>query len=79
MKRSETYKGYVISAEPVEIDPIHWTIAVVIERLVDYEIKGKRGPYETEETCLAEDEAIASSLAFGRRIVDGHHPELSLP
>ena len=78
MKRSETYKGYVIWAEPVEIDPIHWTIAVVIERRVD-EINGKKGPYEAEGTCLAEDEAIASSLAFGRRIVDGHHPELSLP
>ena len=78
MNKSQSYKGYVIRAEPVQIDPIRWTVAVVIERQVDETIV-KRGPYEAEGTRLTEDEAIASSLAFGRQIVDGRHPGRSLP
>ncbi len=78
MEKSRSYKGYVLRAEPVEIDPIRWAPAVVIERRVGGE-DVKRGPYEAEGTRLTEDEAIASSLAFGRQIVDGRHPDLSLP
>jgi len=78
MRRSHTYKGYVIRADPVEIDPIHWTIEVVIERHLD-EVNLKTKRYKATETRLTEDEAIVSSLEFGRRIVDGRHAGLRLP
>ena len=78
MERSESYKGYVLRAEPVEIDPIRWAPAVVTERRVGGE-DVKRGPYEAEGTYFKEDEAIKASLKFGRQIVDGRHPGLPLP
>ena len=78
MKKSESYKGNVLRAEPVEIDPYHWKSAVVIERGVD-ETNVKSERYEADETHLAEDKAIASSREFGRQIVDGQHPDLPLP
>ncbi len=78
MKRSQPYKGYVIRADPVEIDPIHWKIEVEIDRHLD-EVNLKTERYKAEETRLTEDEAIASSLEFGRQIVDGQHPDLPLP
>ena len=78
MDKSQSYKGYVIRAEPFEIDHLHWTVEVVIERHLD-DGRVKTDQYKAQETCLTEDKAIASSLAFGRQIVDGQHPELSLP
>lgn len=68
MDKSQLYKGYVIRAEPVEIDPIRWGIAVVIERHEGDEVKTIR--HEAQGTYLTEDKAIAPSLEFGRRIVD---------
>ena len=76
--RSQLYKGYVIWAAPVATGvPIRWSVEVLIERHHAGEVKKAR--HEAGETRLAKDEAFASSLAFGREIVDGHHPELSLP
>ncbi len=77
MEKSQSYKGYVILADPVEIDPLHWKIEVVIERhLEDGRVKRER--YKAEETRPTEDKAIASSLEFGRQIVD-RHVDLPLP
>ncbi len=78
MARSQRYKDWVIRADPVEIDPIHWKIEVEIERHLDgVNVKYER--YKAAETRTTKDEAIASSLEFGRQIVDGRHPDLSLP
>ncbi len=78
MLRSHSYKDYVIRAASVEIDPMHWTIEVVIECHLDkMNLKSER--YKATGTRLTEGSAIASSLAFGRRIVDGQHPDLPLP
>ena len=78
MERSQRYKDWVIRADPVAIDPIHWKIEVEIERHLDgVNVKCER--YKATETRVTKDEAIASSLEFGRRIVDGQHPELPVP
>ena len=78
MKRDpQPYKGYVIRADPFEIDPYHWTIGVVIERHHSGGVAEVR--HEAQGTHLTEDKAIAPSLAFGRQIVDGKHPDLPLP
>ncbi len=49
----------------------------MIERRHADEVKTVR--HDTAETRLTKDEAIASSLEFGRQIVDGRHPDLPLP
>ena len=78
MEKSQSYKDYVIQADAIELyAPIRWSIAVVIERHDAGEVTTVR--HQAEETRLTEDEAIASSLVFGRQIVDGQHPDLSLP
>ena len=70
MESSQTYHGYVLRAEPFEIDHLLWTIEGVIERhLEDGRVKRKKYK-KPGETCLKKDEAIASFLAFGRQIVD---------
>ncbi len=78
MERSQRYKDWVIRAEPIAIDPLHWKIEVEIERHLD-EVNAKCERYKATETRLTEDEAIASSLEFGHQIVDGQHPDLPLP
>ncbi len=78
MERSQRYENLVIRAYPTRLDaPIRWSIAVVIERRHADEVKTVR--HDAAETRLTKDEAIASSLEFGRQIVDGRHPDLSLP
>ncbi len=78
MEKSQSYKDYVIQADAIELyAPIRWSIAVVIERHDAGEVTTVR--HQAEETRLTEDEAIASSLVFGRQIVDGRHPDLPLP
>ena len=78
MERSQRYKNLVIRADPIRLDaPIRWSIAVVIERHHAGEVKTVR--HDAAETRSTKDEAIASSLEFGRQIVDGRHPDLSLP
>ena len=78
MERSQRYKDRVIRADPVAIDPIHWKIEAEIERhLEGGSVKCER--YKAAETRVTKDEAIASSLEFGRQIVDGQHPELPVP
>ncbi len=78
MEKSQSYKDYVIQADAIKLyAPIRWSIAVWIERHDAGEVTTVR--HQAEETRLTEDEAIASSLAFGRQIVDGRHPDLSLP
>ncbi len=78
MERSQRYKNLVIRADPIRLDaPIRWTIAVVIERHHAGEVKRVR--HDAAETRTTKDEATASSLKFGRQIVDGRHPDLSLP
>lgn len=76
MERSQRYKNLVIRADPIRA-PIRWSIAVVIERRDADEVTTVR--HEAAETRPTKDEAIASSLEFGRQIVDGQHPDLSLP
>ena len=67
MERSQRYKNLVIRADPTRLDaPIRWCIAVVIER----HHAGKAVRHDAAETRLTKDEAIASSLEFGRQIVD---------
>ena len=78
MERSQRYKDWVIRADPIKLDaPIRWSIAVVIERHDAGEVKTVR--HDAAETRSTKDEAIASTLEFGRQIVDGRHPDLSLP
>ena len=78
MEKSQSYKDYVIQADAIELYvPIRWSIAVVIERHDAGEVTTVR--HQARETRLTEDEAIASSLVFGRQIVDGRHPDLPLP
>jgi len=78
MERSQRYKDWVIRADPIRLYvPIRWSIAVVIERHHAGEVKTVR--HHAAETRPTKDEATASSLEFGRQIVDGQHPELSLP
>ncbi len=78
MEKSQSYQNYVIRADPIQLyAPIRWSIAVVIERHDAAEVTTVR--HQARETRLTEDEAIASSLVFGRQIVDGRHPDLTLP
>ena len=78
MEKSQSYRDYVIQADPTKLDrPIRWSIAVVIER--HHAGKVTRVRRVLSETRPTKDEANASSLEFGRQIVDGQHPDLSLP
>ncbi len=78
MEKSQSYKDYVIQADAIELyAPIRWSIAVWIERHDAGEVTTVR--HQARETRLTEDEAITSSLVFGRQIVDGQHPDLPLP
>ena len=78
MEKSQSYKDYVIRADPIQLyDPNRWSIAVWIERHDAGEVTTVR--HQARETRLTDDEAIASSLVFGRQIVDGQHPDLPLP
>ncbi len=78
MGKSQSYKDYVIQADPTKLDrPIRWSVAIVIER--HHAGKVTRVRRVALKTRVTEDEAIASSLEFGRQVVDGQHPDLSLP
>ncbi len=78
MEESQSYQNYVIRADPIQVyAPIRWSIAVVIERHDGDDVKTER--HEAQETRPTENEAILSSLVFGRQIVNGQHPDLPLP
>ncbi len=72
---SQEYKGYVLTASPIERDPIHWIICVNIE----HRPFSEKYQYQAQKTKLSRDGAVEASLLFGRQIVDGKHPELKLP
>ncbi len=73
VEESQEYKGYVLTACPIERDPIHWIICVYIEH------RPCSKKYQAQKTKLSRDGAVEASLLFGRQIVDRKHPELKLP
>ena len=78
MEREIEYGGYVIRACPQQLDaPMRWSIAVDIELHKSGKVIANE--YEAEETRNSEEEAVESSLVFGRQIVDGRYPDHKPP
>lgn len=73
MERSLQYNGYETVAKPLLLDaPRRWSVDIDIVRQEAGKVHVKH--FSAEETLHIEEEAIASSLAFGHKIIDGKQP-----
>ena len=74
MDRHIKYKGYEIYARPQELQEGGWNTNIEIVR--DAEGQRHIKPYLASNKFPTEEEAIASCLEYGRRIIDGEVPEI---
>lgn len=70
---TQTYKGYTITAWPYQVhNTRQWTIDLRISR------HSRHRTFSSRDHALTEGEAVAASLALGRRIIDGQVPGSSV-
>lgn len=68
-----SYKGFSIETRAYQLrETKHWTVDIRIRR------KGRTRSFSAPERYSTEAEAVAQSLEFGRRIIDGKVPECSV-
>jgi hypothetical protein len=73
---SYRYKGYEICPEPAELENGRWTHDVSIWNDQGHTVSIT--PFGSATTFGSEQEAIFHCLNFGKQIVDGKHPGLSV-
>lgn len=78
MNDEVTYRGYVIRAEPMELqEPGYWTINLSIERHTGEAVRAKKF-YGTKQPCKNRQEAIRGCHAYGKQIIDGQAANCSV-
>jgi len=73
------YKGFELSPAPYQLtDTEKWEVRVVITRHHDSRGKTLEKTCTAENTCDTREEAEALAIDFGRKIIDGECPGLSV-
>jgi hypothetical protein len=68
-----SYKGFQIEARAYQLhETKQWTVDIEIRR------KGRTRSFSSPDRYATEQEAVAQSFEFGRRIIDGKVPECSV-
>ncbi len=71
------YGGFIILALPYQLgDDNRWTLNIQIELHTGDRVVSR--PFSTIDTFETRDEAISRCFQFGRRIIDGSEPGLSV-
>jgi hypothetical protein len=78
MAEKESYKGYIIQAEPQLLADGMWEIKVHIWRANVRHEDEFRGFPAGNYNLKNRGEAVSSCLAFGKLIIDGRHPTFSV-
>ncbi len=71
------YGGFIILAVPYQLeDDNRWTLNIWIEIHTGDRVVSR--PFSTIDTVETRDEAVSHCFQFGRRIIDGSEPGLSV-
>ena len=71
------YGGFIILALPYQLgDDNRWTLNIQIELHTGDRVVSR--PFSTLDTFETREEAVSHGLQFGRRIIDGSEPGLSV-
>jgi hypothetical protein len=71
------YKGFVINPVPEELaESGHWTVDVEIENHRSSKVESKI--YYSGKSCPTKDQALRYCFEYGRQIIDGEIPDLSV-
>jgi len=76
MEHRINYKGYVIEVRPDQLANGGWQVNVLIERHFEADVRVRSA--HASNTFSTEDEAIERSLDFGKQIIDGAYPHISV-
>ncbi len=76
MNNRVNYKGYVIEAQPDQLQDGRWQVNIFIEKHTGADVRVRHA--HAKSAYATEAEATIHSLEFGKQVIDGRYPQVSV-